>query len=68
MKNGHFIITYLVPIKNLKKIQFWKILDFYPTLCGFESWSSHEIFSLFFQNETKTEEIYDDQSLNVLPE
>jgi hypothetical protein len=27
MKNGHFIITYLDPIKKLKKNQFWKILD-----------------------------------------
>ena len=25
MKSGHFIITYLAPIKKLKKIEFWKI-------------------------------------------
>ena len=25
MKKGHFIITYLAPIKKLEKIQFWKI-------------------------------------------
>ena len=25
MKNGHFIIIYPAPIKNLKKNQFWKL-------------------------------------------
>ena len=31
MENGHFIITYRVPIKKLEKIQFWK-LNYVPVV------------------------------------
>ena len=34
MKTGHFIITYLAPIKKLEKFQFWKILDLQGPIFG----------------------------------
>ena len=33
-KNAYFIITYLYPIKELKKFQFWKILDLQGPIFG----------------------------------
>ena len=33
-KSGHFFITYLAPIKKLKKFQFWKFLDLQGPIFG----------------------------------